>query len=83
MSASSLPTIDLVVPYDVYDALIAFHGNAAVKEVVEQCRMTIQSGAKVFFVTNYANAPREINLVFQTEADVDAWVERMKQAAKT
>jgi hypothetical protein len=72
----------LVIPYDVYHAFLALHGNAAVKEIIEQCRITIKSGAKVYFVTSYVNAPRQVNRIFQTQADVDAWVSAMAEASK-
>jgi hypothetical protein len=78
----SLPALDLVIPYDVYHAFLTYHGNAAVNEIVKQCRITIESGAKVYFVTNFVNAPREVNHIFQTQADVDAWVAAIAEASK-
>jgi hypothetical protein len=76
------PTLDLVIPNDVYQAFLALHGDAAVGGIVKQCRITIERGAKVYFVTDYVNEPREINRVFLTQADVDAWVEAIRKTSK-
>lgn len=79
---SLCPSLDLVIPYDVFHAFLALHGNTTVKEIIKQCRITIESGAKVYFVTNFVNAPRQINHIFQTQADVDVWESQMITVSK-